>query len=255
MTDDLFGRESELGQFDVILQRRQPALVLVTGQSGMGKSSLLKKFQSLAAAVGWKTVPTTAEQELSIDTGTTENSFSDLMHRLSSTPDESFVRTASAQAHASAADWDRSAEPVSTQSFLHPSVEQLRSWAPVLLLIDTYRPDSEFASWFTDSFIRDIKRADASIVVVVAARPDYVAKVSPVADEVITLSPLDRSIVRQHFQAIGEHISPPMESAELDRYVEVIYSQPEMFNSLTRVLWLAQRRDASYRLRPTGSTM
>jgi hypothetical protein len=51
---------------------------------------------------------------------------------------------------------------------------------------------------------------------------------------------VDDQTLREHFQVIGHRICPPMDSAELERYVKATHDKPEILSGLTRVLGLAR---------------
>ncbi len=224
----LVGRDRELAQLMALLERCQPALVVVTGETGMRKSSLLRAFQARAVAGGWKTIPRDAEEGLSVTPDMVEDGFRSQVQAVLNMPfGESYVET------------------TPRRGPLHPLVEQLRSRAPVLLLVDGYEPDAGFAEWFAASFIADIRRTDAPVVVIVAERPTTATTLSPFADEILALGPVDRAAIAQHFQLLGQRIGSPIEADELVHYVEAAHAMPEMLRSLTRVLQLAQQRDVA----------
>jgi hypothetical protein len=223
---ELVGRDQELAEFDTVLERRQPGLVIVAGDPGMGKTSFLRIIEADAVKRGWKTVRGDDQGELSIEPFTTEAIFCSRVRELLKIPvNESFAETTP--------DFDVMQPP------FHSLVEQLRRRAPVLVLIDGYRPEAGFASWFTNRFHKDVKQAAAPVVIVVADRPNDVSMLDAFADESISLGPLDRQSIRHLLDTIGQRMTPPMTVAELDEYVKQVCNQPEILGSLKSVLDLA----------------
>jgi hypothetical protein len=221
--DGLIGRDEELSRFAAILRRGGPALVLLSGDIGVGKSNLLLQLRAQVGAQpgGWTIIPSTASDELSVDASTTEPAFE---QRIAPVTGAGQLITQSALAQRPAG----------------LAVAYLRGRAPVLLVIDGYRPSGRFAGWFSERFVPDVRQAGANVVIVVSAAPREAAAVAPLADERIELHPLDPAVVRQHFTNIGLRLSPPMAAAELDEYVQAACQRSDLIRSLTRVLWLAQ---------------
>jgi hypothetical protein len=235
----LVGRDRELDRIDEMLQRRRSALIVVSAVAGMGKTSLLRTVEARARGKGWRTAPGDGEVEHSILPTTTEETFRErVLTLLGISTEETFIAI--------------KADPSRLSPF-DPLVEQLRR-APILLLIDGYRPDPGFASWFTGRFIGDVRQAGASVVVIVAGDQfSNVEELRPFADETIVLGPLDRQAVEQHFRLVGQRVAPPMEAAELDVYVEASCKDPVKLASLTHALALAQPGEGS--ASPSVSTM
>jgi hypothetical protein len=221
----LVGRDQELATFEKILQDKQAQLVVLTGGPGVGKTSLLRKFLSLAEAAGWNT--TKLPDSIRIDQEATPDSFSTQLQAVLSVPStKSFIEK-------------RSTPSVDSGQPLLPIVERLSALAPFLLTIDGYRPGAEFGQWFEKTFLNDVKRSAAVIVIILAERPESATKMTPVADQIIQLGPLDDSSIRQHFMELGHKISPPMSEMEIEEYTKAAQEDTEVLERLTRVLRLA----------------
>jgi hypothetical protein len=233
----LIGRDRELAQVDAILERRQPALVVVSAVTGMGKTSLLRVVEARAIEQGWHTAYRDGEGELSVVPATTEETFREqVLTLLGISTEENFVDTITDQPRLRA---------------LPTLAEQLRRRVPVLLIIDGYRTEPGFDDWFTKRFIEDIKRDEMPVIIVVADQAGNVDRLRPFADEVITLGPLDQQAVKQYFESIWQRIVPPMEAGELGVYVEAACEDPAKLAILTRVLALAQPGESSTSLSST----
>ncbi|MCI0338275.1 MAG: ATP-binding protein [Acidobacteria bacterium] len=338
-------REKEIVQFAKFLDMDQPALIAVAGEDGMGKSTLLRVFQSLASRRGWRVAPNEIWGVLRVEPNTTEENFcnqtremlnisqnepvegtrlplgtykietrqglqisierlqQELRNIASEDPFQEYSTPSSVpktetrqqlQTHIKHVQYqkfsktkddateesgltpcetrseareriqaqieelrqqllktpldDLSVEDKSSRSRsrarsrrpLHLFVEQLRQHAPVLLLIDGYHPGDEFAKWFVDSFIADVKRSRSPIVIVVADVPGNAERLSTLADVRIPLSPPDKSSISQALERIAQHISPRVEAVEIDVYLKEVEAQPAILRNLMRVLLLAQ---------------
>lgn len=227
----LVGREHELALFKKILKDSQPLLVVVTGARGVGKSSLLHAFQSLADSSGLNTAPSATSEALRITSDTTEESFSNQVQTLLAVPSgKSFIEKLPLRS---------TGETPTDQQPLLPIVQQMRALAPFLLAVDGYEPEPQFAEWFQKRFLSDLKRGGGPVVVAVAERPEGPPKLSPLADQIVPLGTLDQETILLHFKAIGREMSPEMKDEELKVYVQAAQNKPEMLGSLTRVLRLA----------------
>jgi hypothetical protein len=227
----LIGRDQELARVKTILEQGRPAVVVVSAATGMGKTSLLREIHARASALGWHTAYGDSGSELSVVPTTTEDTFRQwVLTLLGSTTKESYFDSLTGQSQL---------DPP------HSLVYHLRRRAPVLLVIDGYRPESTFAEWFTQSFIEDVKDAPEPVVVVVADQSGNVAELQSHANDVINLGLLDRQAVKRHFESVGRRIDPPMGAEELDTYVEAACKDPARLATLTRLLTLAKPAEGS----------
>lgn len=216
------GNGEAVAKFQKVLEKREPAFVVVTGETGMGKSSFLRFMGATAPTNGWTVIPKEASAAFSVTPETTESIFATRIRELTAIPlGESFIETKSSQ-------FD-----------LHPIVRQLRERAPLLLLIDGFQASPDFTSWFTERFIKDVKRTNSPVVVTVAERPEQAKNLSALADEILPFGKLSKQVIKEHFEQIGKQLSPPIEVNELEEYAEAAFKRPELIGSLTRVLRLA----------------
>lgn len=219
------GHESAVKSFQAILEKREPAFVVVTGQPGMGKTSFLRFVGAGAAASGWTVLPKEGNAVFSVTPETTEKLFSMQIRELMATrANENFIETKS-----------------SARLDVHPIVRQLRERAPVLLLIDGFLATSDFTSWFNDQFIKGLKQTKLPVVVTIAERPHQIEHVTAHADEILPFGKLDKELIKEHFKRIGKQLNPPIEASELEEYAGAAFEKPELLGSLTRVLRLASQ--------------
>jgi hypothetical protein len=238
----LMGHDRGLHQFNAILERKQPSIVVVTGDAGAGKTDLLRAMEARASdkgwrtarlkvsevgAVeqGWRTTRSDSQEALSTEQATDEDIFcAQVLTLLGVITDERFAQT----------QMDHSREHYSC----HQLVQQLRQ-VPSLLLIDRYRPAPIFSSWFAGFFVKEVRHIEASVIVVIADRPEYIDKVKHLADEVISLDAPNSQALRQHFESIGQGLEPRMKSRELQHYIKAAHSDPAVLARLTRILtWM-----------------
>jgi hypothetical protein len=218
----LVDRERELERFQYVLARETPAFVLLVGDTGMGKSTLLRAVRSWAERDGWTVIPGIDQPDLSVALGTTVERFASTVYELLDS------------------DGPAGAIENAPQRDLDLLVQQLAAFR-TLLVVDGYRADTSFASWFKHKFLRDVRRAGRPLVVVVSETPGIEEALGVHADELLELTELGREAVSRHFEMLGRHLDPPMDAAELEVYVEASLAQPEVAARLTRVLQLATR--------------
>jgi len=225
----LIGRDQELTRVETILEQGLPAVVVVSADTGMGKSSLLREIHARVTARGWRTTHGESGDNLSVEPTATEDTFRQLvLTLLDSSTEGSYFDSMTGRSRVAPA----------------PSlVYQLSRRAPILLIIDGYRPDPPFARWFTESFIEDVKHAMEPIVIVVADQSANLAELERHADEVINLGPLDQQAVKRFLESASRRIDPPMQEEELDTYVEAARKDPVRLAILARLLTLAQQAE------------
>jgi AAA ATPase domain len=206
----VIGREREFGELTAILERRSPALVLVTGEAGMGKTTLVRAMQDQSATDGWTPLPKDSNSApLVADRSTTPESFSGAFHR----------------AFGGAADEALAELP-----------ETLAAHAPVLLLIEFFRPTRVFANWLSDALMGELRSAAVPAVVVVTTAFDSDKELlAHAADVVVRLGPLDAEDVRKALLELPP-LDPPLDDHELGIYVEEASRAPAVLSSLLRLL-------------------
>jgi hypothetical protein len=218
------GRHRELARIEAVLERRLPALLIVSGENGRGKTRLVQEVRVRAIARGWSTIPHDGAA-FTVDDDTTETGFLATLSRLLR-PDEP----------------DRLDRPLpaSLRTSEQPSIfDELRQRAPVLVTIDGYRPSADFAQWFVTTLVARARHGEGPVVIIVADRAPNVTELTAVADDVVTLEGLDDGSVREIFASLASRLFPPMETTELNAYVEEVCHRPDLLGALTKVLQLA----------------
>jgi hypothetical protein len=270
----LWGLDRHLARFEKAF-RDQPALVLVMGKPGAGKSSFVREAAVWAAKQGWRTTGSEDRAALQVGPDTTEGEFTrhvlELLGVPEAVPGEGLGLSAAGVRRAAPPPGllppgapgtaattgatkvlgglspneprreDIETPPPLQQSLAARLKALARPHAGILILIDGYRPAPEFAAWLAGVLLKDLTQAGAPVAVVVADEEANFPALQPLATEVISLDSLDRRELEQRFAAIGREIEPPMEAAELNCYIEEAVKRPRIIGPLRRVLPLARR--------------
>jgi hypothetical protein len=227
----LLGRQAELARIAQRVDAGNPAVVLLMGEVGTGKTEMLRAAADQARGKDWTVV---GDIGLGVDLETNERAFAARVQefiRFSTDSTRAFGSGSEVEAHAHLA----TAEPVATigSSF----VRELARQAPLLLLVDGFRASEEFAEAFA-RFLSRVRSTGSAVVVLVAGRVPELRELVPVADEVIEVGPLAEEPVRDYFKRLV--IEPPLTPEEIDVYVAESVKRPDRAVSLARVLALAR---------------
>ena len=143
----LVGRKSEQERFSRLLDAAQPMLLLVQGEHGSGKTSLMHVFQNqLAQRLDWSSAPEEGNWPLSVTPDLFEADFSERVSiELGISTSEEF-----------------SVAKKITRN-ISPLVESLARLAPLALFIDGFQPNRYFERWFREVFLPDVARSGAAI--------------------------------------------------------------------------------------------
>ena len=248
--DYLIGRERELETLSDVLAARQPALVVIGGAVGMGKSALLGAIRQRAADDGWRLLPDGAEV-LEVHEGMSVASLQGALERLVAYADRGTEREPFTAPTASApGDGTSQSPPAAVTSLLAGTrlmsaslrsravgglLDPLHQLAPAMIALDVRTPDRAVLSWLTAKLWPAVRAAGVTtvIVAVVVDKEDERALASA-ATTVLHLGPLDAHAVRSHLETVTSALSP----SELDGYAEAIRHDPGLLSSFSRVLRL-----------------
>jgi hypothetical protein len=204
----IVGRDAELAILDQAIAAVQPALILVTGETKMGKSSLLRELRQHAEAQHYRVLAEVAtsadgQEAISIHRGTTAESF---CQAISMTPATDALK-----------------EEVSR---------------PTLLLIDRYRPQRQFEDWFIGNFIPRLQKTSPPQIVVVAAYTSDVKRLAPLATAIVDLKPIAKQAVEAYLRTLNNTIQNKMEEDEIQAYAGALQEDSSMIGALDRLLKL-----------------
>lgn len=242
LDDPPYFRPRELDRILAVLGRKRPAVVVLTGAPGMGKSGVLDALRSRAAAQGWAIGGSYGDHRLVVEPRTTQETFrEDVVGTL-----QEAAEAATTAPHGPASALAASSPLVHRARSVNadPVVAELarRSGGnPVLITIDDFRPSPAFGSWFERRFVPALLASELPIVVAMAERLGGV-DVRASATEVIELGPLSPDFVRQALSAISDKLDPPLSDHEFTVYGREARS-PVLLDSLLRALALAEARE------------
>lgn len=210
-----------------VLSERMPAVIAVCGSPGMGKTSLLRAFRDRAVTRGWVVAGGRDDGRIAIGAGTQRQDFvTAVLDRIERSPEPG------ADAHPEARGPDGPMDPF---------VAELARRAPLVIVVDDYRPGPLFADWFERTFLPGVKSSGAPLVIAAAQRARG-RRMDSHATRVIELSALDALFVRDRLLEI-EGLEPPLTPDELDVYAREADS-PLLVDSLLHVLSLAAGAEA-----------
>jgi hypothetical protein len=247
-TPILIGRETELTTFAEILQERSgqyplPAVIAVVGAAGLGKTSLLRAFESLAVRANWKTI-FLGPQSFAADGAGGEAFESAVRKGLGFEKDEAFVEPAPTDEVRKP---DTATQPPPAQAISAPSrpsfareLSARSRRAPVLILVDDFEPDLPTARWLTERFLPEFSSSQSRAIVVLGYRALESETLSRNPGlKVFQIGNLTGESLRRRLIEIGPALRPPLTEAELAGYAGEASMRPDIAGSLLRVLELA----------------
>lgn len=114
------------------------------------------------------------------------------------------------------------------------------SEGPCLLLLDGYSPSPGFHAWFTGQWRgsgdSDRLRGPRPVLAVVAGAGADLAALHPLADDVLSLGPLELDAVRSAILDSASGAMPPLRPEEVDGIARGAAVRPEILASLLRLL-------------------
>jgi AAA ATPase domain len=220
-------RARELAHLHAVLAARRPALVVLTGEPGMGKTTLLETWAGRATALGWEVAGGDGCRRLTVGPSTDERAFRAALLAATRASDDDGARLARARATVSA--------PPARRRTLDPLLNELARRAPFLIVLDDYCPNPQFEEWFEDGFLPELRRCGAAVVVGLAVRGPH--HLSDDADRVVALGKLAPAEVHAALASLGASLRPALEPRELEVYLQRA-RVPAVLDSLLRVLAL-----------------
>jgi hypothetical protein len=248
---ELTGRDEQLGVLEAALDAARPALVLVTGRVGGGKSTLLHAVRGQAQARGWHAAPPDPSPSLVVNRDMTPKSFSESLGAwlrrsapavaIDAGPSldaQGLSREVAGPPRKPAAPGERTADREVARL-----LKRLREAAPVMIAIDGYRPNRAFGRWFASELVPALKESRLPALVVIAHDFELGPELLEHADERLVLGALDEALTERYFRGLAAGMQPPMDEAELREYARAAAERPELLGSLSRVLALAAHEE------------
>lgn len=221
------------------LDSPKPGVIVVAGGAGSGRTYLLQHLTRAAEERGYQVLSGTAADPVAILPTTT---MADVRRRLAAmsdagaadavadttdpTPQQSGVKGAVRRG------FDRVMSQLGETLEISGLLAQL---APLLVAVDGFEPSPSFALWFTAVLIPQLRTLDGQVAFVITGGPETVRLLTELSDLYVTLGPLDADEVRAHLLGAAIGFSPPLTSAEIDRYVAAAVAEPAVFSALSMV--------------------
>jgi hypothetical protein len=233
----LGGRDQYLARIEDLLEKKEAALVLIKGKVGMGKTTFLRAVEHSARRVGYSVAG-----GLSVGRDTNELQFAHKVYNSLGVAPAAVRSTLElppgvkpdVELHTSVA-------PASegSRSPLTDVADALAAAAPVVVLIDEFRPRSAFLNRFVAAYLARVRKKRAAIVTVVGGRKKDLVPLESDADSEIVLERLDEAALRSDFESLGE-LEPPLTAEEIEVYVCEAARSPELAAALLHLLPLAR---------------
>jgi hypothetical protein len=251
----LVGRDRELSELEAVLRAGSPVLLLLAGETGIGKSSLLQAVRGTARSKGWRLVPHPEEAlevnegfgpaalELALKHPVSVSGDRDKQQLIGPVPEEGDqgARGMVAAVHSLLAGTALEAT-VRRFTTIRSLVDRLRREAPLLLCLDVQTEDPDGLTWWSNEFWPAVAKSGVQVVMIAMTDLNGGGTLAEAADQIIRLGPLDTQAVRVHLMKVGGHLP----SDELDKYADEISKDPGLLSSFSRLLPLTKRpADAS----------
>lgn len=224
------GREGEWERLLARLNAREPALVLIAGPPGIGRTTLLTAVASAGRELGYSVIG--GQDAVPMDQTTRP---SDLQRIVASVL--GVTATAPAKSEPTSRGFGRRlADLFGLASSENAILSMLKARAPAILAIDGYAPSRVMSRWFTDKLIPGVLRSGAPILVLIADQIESMAPLRGAATDVIKLQPVSREAVEAHLRAAGHGLQPPLSDGELAAYCDAVENDLSLLTPLHEVL-------------------
>ena len=243
----LIGRDAELDRVDDLLAEPSPALVLVVGDPGRGKSAFMREAAARAAKRGWNVARSDDRGDFSITPSTSTIDVGRRLRRMLNLPARAAVRAAHL-ARAKAAPSELTGSEAFADSIrqseeapwpgLDELLRDLGKRSPVLVLIDGYRPSEGFERSFTGAFLPALMEGRHPVAVVIAERDAPLDNLKPLATEEMPFDPVTPGPVRVYLDEVTRGGACPLSPEELDAYAAACARDPDLIGSFARLLTL-----------------
>lgn len=225
------GREREWDRLLARLKTRKPALVLIAGAQGSGRTTLLVALTAAGRELGFSVIG--GQDAVVVDQATRPSDLRRIVGSVlgaeAKAPAKSepaaggFLRQAASWLSGSAGDENA-------------ILEMLQAKAPAILAIDGYAPSRAMSAWFAGRLVPRILRSGAPILVLVADQPKSMADLNEAATETIELQPVSHQAVEEYLRAAGSGLQPPLSDSELAAYCEAVENDLSLLTPLQEVL-------------------
>jgi hypothetical protein len=218
---DLIGREDELGRLGRVLRAHHAGVVIVSGSRGVGRHALVDAACRQTAS--WRLMPP-AGLGLYVEPRTTPDGFAQRLRQAIGIPPAAPPESAGGDAARPSP-----SDPVQLAA-------ALAELAPVVLILERYRPQRSMDRWLVDALMPALRDAGVAAVLAILDPPEDVTRLTTAAADHIALAALDPDAIRPEVAEAMSAVRPPLTEAELELYVSGIAERPGVFDSLLRLL-------------------
>jgi hypothetical protein len=208
MRDDegpIVGRDEELAALEQELAAGESGLLLLVGVPRIGKARMLRELRAMAVGRDYPVVPA--------DTGASDRPFLVIDRHCTIRKFEDDL-------------------PAATDGDGHDG----RDGALHVVLVYGYRPDDDFAAWFTGTFLRSLPDRRPPLLIAVAGMVSDVHSLESHARRRIVLARLPRDAVVAELCAVSARIAEPLQGAEVDRYADAVVADPALLDAFRELL-------------------
>jgi hypothetical protein len=220
ISPDLIGREDELARLGKVLTDNEAAVAIISGPTGVGRHALIDG--ACRQTRGWKLMPPTG-LGLYVEPRTTADGFVQRLRAAIGVPLAVPETTDGTAPRPSLSD----PQQVATT---------LAGLAPLVLVVERYRPQRSMDRWLADALMPALREAAAAVVIAILDPPEDVTRLTTMAAERIELGSLAPEAVRPEIELATRLVQPPLTGEELETYVRGIAERPGVFDSLLRLL-------------------
>jgi hypothetical protein len=222
ISPDLIGREDELARLGEVLAENEAAVVIISGPTGVGRHALIDG--ACRQAPKWKLMPPTG-LGVYVEPRTTADGFAQRLRIAIGAPPVVVPETA-----------DGSDGALPSLSDAQQVAATLTGLAPLVLILERYRPQRGMDRWLADALMPALRDANAAIVLAILDPPEDVTRLTAITAEHIELGALAPDAVRPEIVEATRSVHPPLTDSELEVYVQGIAERPGVFDSLLRLL-------------------
>jgi hypothetical protein len=216
----LIGRDHELASVADYLQRRTPGVIVIEGGAGLGRHALVAA--ACEQTPPWSLVPDRGSR-LYVEPRTTIEGFT---RRLCAALGDPRAIGPAGSGHAG------------SPSDVTLATHALQRIAPVVVVLDRYRPRRPVDRWFADTLLPRLQADDVAVMLAVLDPPARPSRLLDAADLRLEIGELPAGAVRSELERALVDARPPVTPAELERYVSTVARRPRVLAPLVRLLTL-----------------
>lgn len=242
-------------------RKRQPGLVIISGEPGIGRSHLLRALAEWSHTLGYKTVGWPVP--IALDTTTTLTDIRRALAALLSDETAQDPQLGATEPHTDAFDvaprrtlshsstdnemsapsakWVQALQYIRARLTEDESILRiLYENAPLLLAVDGYRPNGLIKNWIELTVLPRLRSSAQSVIVLIVGQPSDVRGLTTAADCVVDLKSLDTAEVEVHLQSLSGSFTPSLTPEEIRLYSQAAADDPSILEALQQIAELSE---------------